>query len=156
MWQLDVLIQYKYLWGVSSTHSKLNIGVVSVRLHVQKVSHVRLCGPHRLLPTRLFCPWDSPGKNSRAGCPVFLQGIFPTQGSNLLSLVSPASAGRFFTLMPPGKPHVTLAEIIFESQTYYPRLLERRSTSYLMTPKRKMWKNPVKKVTHHLYLIWKF
>ena len=24
--------------------------------------------PHRWPPTRLFCPWDSPGKNSRVGC----------------------------------------------------------------------------------------
>ena len=30
-----------------------------------------------------FCPWDSPGKNSAVGCCFLLQGIFPTQGSNL-------------------------------------------------------------------------
>ena len=34
-------------------------------------------------PTRLPCPWDSPGKNSGVGCHSLLQGIFPTQGSNL-------------------------------------------------------------------------
>ena len=34
-------------------------------------------------PTRLLCPWDSPGKNTRVGCHFLLQGIFfPTQGSN--------------------------------------------------------------------------
>ena len=33
-------------------------------------------------PTRLFCPWDSPGKNAGAGCHFLLQGIFPTQGLN--------------------------------------------------------------------------
>ena len=31
---------------------------------------------------RLFCPWDSPGKNTGVGCHALLQGIFPTQGSN--------------------------------------------------------------------------
>ena len=31
---------------------------------------------------RLFCLWDSPGKNTRLGCHSLLQGIFPTQGSN--------------------------------------------------------------------------
>ena len=31
---------------------------------------------------RLLCPWDSPGKNTRVSCQFFLQGIFPTQGSN--------------------------------------------------------------------------
>ena len=32
--------------------------------------------------TRLLCPWDSLGKNTGVGCHFFLQGIFPTQGSN--------------------------------------------------------------------------
>ena len=40
---------------------------------------LRPCG---LQPTRLLCPWDSPGTNTGAGCHAFLQGIFPTQGSN--------------------------------------------------------------------------
>ena len=31
----------------------------------------------------LLCPWDSPGKNTGVGCRFLLQGIFPTQGSNL-------------------------------------------------------------------------
>ena len=35
-----------------------------------------------LHPTRLPCPWNSPGKNTRLGCYSFLQGIFPIQGSN--------------------------------------------------------------------------
>ena len=33
-------------------------------------------------PTRLLCPWDSPGKNAEAGSHSLLQGIFPTQGLN--------------------------------------------------------------------------
>ena len=32
--------------------------------------------------TRLLCPWNFPLKDSRVGCPLLLQGIFPTQGSN--------------------------------------------------------------------------
>ena len=51
---------------------------------------VKLFGPVRLFvtpwtpcaPTRLLCPWDSPGKNTGVGCHFLLQGIFPTQGSN--------------------------------------------------------------------------
>ena len=30
-------------------------------------------GPHRQQPTRLLCPWDSPGKNTRVGCHFLLQ-----------------------------------------------------------------------------------
>ena len=48
--------------------------------------------PHGLQPTRLLCPWNSPGKNTGVGCSALLQGIFPTQGSNQGLL-----HGRFFT-----------------------------------------------------------
>ena len=37
---------------------------------------------HALKPTRLLCPWDFPGKNTRMGCHFLLQGIFLTQGLN--------------------------------------------------------------------------
>ena len=29
--------------------------------------------PHRRPPTRLHCPWDSPGKNNGVGCHFLLQ-----------------------------------------------------------------------------------
>ena len=34
-------------------------------------------------PPSLFCKWDFPGKNTDMCCHFLLQGIFPTQGSNL-------------------------------------------------------------------------
>ena len=34
-------------------------------------------------PSRLLCPWDSPGKNTGVGCHALLQGILPTQGQSL-------------------------------------------------------------------------
>ena len=36
---------------------------------------------HGLWPVRFLCPWKSPCKNTEVGS--LLQGIFPTQGSNL-------------------------------------------------------------------------
>ena len=39
--------------------------------------------PHGLEPARLLCPWNSPSKNTGAGCYSLLQWIFLTQGSNL-------------------------------------------------------------------------
>ena len=39
--------------------------------------------PHELQPSRRLCPWNFPGKNTGMGCHFLLQGIFPTQGSNL-------------------------------------------------------------------------
>ena len=50
-----------------------------------------------LLPTRLLCPWNFPGKNIGAGCPFLLQGM------ELESLAPPALAGGFFTTASPGK-----------------------------------------------------
>ena len=65
---------------------------------VMKVKKVKVLVAQSCLtlcdPARPLCPWDSPGKNTGVGCHSLLQGIFPTQGSNLRS---PALAGRFFT-----------------------------------------------------------
>ena len=47
----------------------------------------------------LLCPWDFPGRKTGVGCHFFLQGIFPTQGSNPSLL-----AGGFFTTELLGKP----------------------------------------------------
>ena len=38
---------------------------------------------HGLQPTRLLCPWNSPGKNTGVGSYSLFQEIFPTQESNL-------------------------------------------------------------------------
>ena len=47
-----------------------------------------LCDPMDYNPSRLLCPWGSPGKKTGVGCHALLQGIFPTQGSSLMSLTS--------------------------------------------------------------------
>ena len=58
--------------------------------------------PHGQQPSRLLCPWNSPGKNTGVGSQSILLGIFPTQGlkhwvyCNLLQAVSVLSE-------PPGK-----------------------------------------------------
>ena len=39
--------------------------------------------PHGLQPTRLLCPWNFPGKNTRVCYLFLLHGILPTQGSSL-------------------------------------------------------------------------
>ena len=35
--------------------------------------------PHELQPA-MFCPWNSPAKNTGVGLHALLQGIFPTPG----------------------------------------------------------------------------
>ena len=52
----------------------------------------------------LLCPWHSPGKNARVGCHALLQGIFPTQGSNLSLVHLFRWQAGSLPLVPPGKP----------------------------------------------------
>ena len=42
-------------------------------LLLSRFSRVRLCATQRWQPTRLPCPWDSPGKNTGVGCHFLLQ-----------------------------------------------------------------------------------
>ena len=56
-----------------------------------------------LWPTRLLCPWDSPGKNTGVGCLALLQGIFWTQGSNQHLLCLLHWQVGSLSLVPPGK-----------------------------------------------------
>ena len=51
--------------------------------------------------SKLVCPWTSPGKNTGVGCHFLLQGIFPTQRSNLHLLHWQADS---LPLALPGKP----------------------------------------------------
>ena len=52
----------------------------------ESVSHSVLSNslrPQGLRSARLLCPWDSLGNNTGVGCHYLLEGIIPTQGSNL-------------------------------------------------------------------------
>ena len=54
---------------------------------------------HHSLP-RLLCPWNSPGKDTRVGCPAILQRICCALlwlDRTCISFMSPALAGGIFT-----------------------------------------------------------
>ena len=51
-------------------------------MHACVLTHIQLFVIPQIVPARLLCPLDSPGKNTRVGCHALLQGIFPTQESN--------------------------------------------------------------------------
>ena len=75
------------IYGVAQSPTRLKWLSSSSSNEVKKrkcqlLSHVRLF----LIPwteASLLCPWNSPGKNAGVRNHSFLQGIFPTQGSNL-------------------------------------------------------------------------
>ena len=69
---------------------------------------------------RTLCPWDSPGKNTGAGCHFLLQGIFQTQGLNLCFLH--LLHWQVGSLAPPGSPghcsYFTLYSILLITKIY--------------------------------------
>ena len=73
--------------------------------------------PHGLWPTKLLCPWDSPGKNTGVGCYALLQGIFPTQGIEPESPVVPALQADSSLLSHQGSPHRMDMQAIILSST---------------------------------------
>ena len=74
---------YNYVYYITHTHMYICVYKVNGGL-VAKLC-LALLQPHGLFcdPARLLFPWDSPGKNTGAGCHFLLQGIFLTQGLNL-------------------------------------------------------------------------
>ena len=71
-----------------------------LRCMLNHFSHV--WWPCGLKPTRVLCPLDFPVRNTKVGCHVLLQWIFPP-GIEPMSLKSHALAGGFFTTSATGK-----------------------------------------------------
>ena len=73
------MVQINLIWVPSLLTSTGNDATATAKATSVVSDSVR---SHRQQPTRLSCPWDSPGKNTGVGCHFLLQRIFPTQGSN--------------------------------------------------------------------------
>ena len=72
-----------HLWGLLLAKNRIfAFSLAFVCLHSHSAVSDSL-QPHGLYPTRLLCPWDSPGKNTGVGCHFLLQGSFPTLGLKL-------------------------------------------------------------------------
>ena len=54
---------------------------------------------HRLIPARLFCPWDFPDKDTRVGCHLFPRRPSWSRDQTYISTI----AGGFLTTEPSGK-----------------------------------------------------
>ena len=66
-------------WHSLLTDLKVDLGESEIGSHSVVSDSV---WPHGLEPTRLLCPWNSPGKNTGVGHHALLQRIFPIQGLN--------------------------------------------------------------------------
>ena len=89
------IVKDREAWGAAVQGSKELDRTEQQRYY--KCMHIQLCPT--LTPWTvacgLLCPWDFPDRNTGVGFHSLLQGIFPTQGSNL-HLLFPALAGGFF------------------------------------------------------------
>ena len=100
---LEMVLQRIIIWRhhrVSQTRAERSLGHLKnlkwpfVTVYLYVFACVFVCAdaqscllqPHGLQPVRLLYPWDFPGKNTWVGCHFLLQGIFPTQESNLCLL----------------------------------------------------------------------
>ena len=84
-----------YIWiGVSVTrvHVFVNINSKKWKWSLSVVSDS--LQPHGLQPTRLLCPWNSPGKNTVVGSFLFSRVSFQPRDRTQLSCI----ADRFFTV----------------------------------------------------------
>ena len=69
---------------VANSNDNVLIYVVNVRIHLSIMhNQYTYINVYVCVYTRLFCLWNFPGKNTRAGCHSLFQEISPTQGSNL-------------------------------------------------------------------------
>ena len=66
--------------------------LMSVLLLLRRFSRVRLVRPYGRQPTRLPCPWDSPGKNTGVGCHFLLQCVKVKSLSRVRLLATPWTA----------------------------------------------------------------
>ena len=104
-------------------------------------SHVDSLQGYGLQPTRLLCPWDSPGKNTGVGCHALLQGILLTQRSNWPLLYLLHLWAGSLPLVPYGKPKNGSRDNHVSSIHIYHYSMSPSLTSLLFqsTPKKMLW-----------------
>ena len=95
----------------------ITISIISESEVAQSCSTLR---PWGLQPTRLLCPWDSPGKNTGVGCHSLLQGIFPTQESNPGLLYCRQTQADALTSEPPGSPYPSYRHHLMDCYSAFP------------------------------------
>ena len=81
----------------------IKINITSAVLCLVAQSYPTLCDPMDCSPPGSSVHGDFPGQNTGVGCHALLQGIFPTQGSNLRLLCLLHWQEGSLPLAPPGK-----------------------------------------------------
>ena len=100
-----------------SPHSSASISKFVHACMPSHFSHVRLSVIIWAVAWQAPWPWDSSNKNTGVGCHALLQGIFPTQGSNLRLPASPALQKDSLPTEPPSKSISKFTEAVMGLST---------------------------------------
>ena len=85
--QVNYLVTSSAYFSIWFPSPPILIVLYILRMHAQSPqSCLTLCDPTDCRSPGVLCPWDFLGKNTGVGCHFLLQGIFLTQGSNLVPL----------------------------------------------------------------------
>ena len=87
---LNILCSIQILWCfLRKPHNNHFRADEELRAHMHSESPVvsDSLWPHGLYPSRLLCPWDSPGQNTGMGCHALLQGSSWSRGRTHISCI---------------------------------------------------------------------
>ena len=80
--------------------------------------------PHRQQPTRLLCPWDSPGKCTGVGCHFFLHwSSLPRDWTQVSHIV-----GRHFTVWASREADITEMQLQWDITTHVLEWIKKKKT----------------------------
>ena len=82
-------------------------------LLLSRFSRVWLCVTHRWQPTRLLCPWDSPGKNTGVDCRFLLQ-CMKVKGESEVAQSCPTLRNPMDCSLPGSSVHGSLQARVLE------------------------------------------
>ena len=80
--QISAFLWNKCFFGDTGELVWSYLNLSDVKIRKMKLNESHLVVSESLWPHGLYGPWNSPGQNTGVGSLFFLQGIFPTQGSN--------------------------------------------------------------------------
>ena len=109
----STLYQMYAIWRRNKVIYDQTMQILTQRFLSVSVAQSRptLCDPMDCMqPTRLFCPWNSPDKNTRVGNHSLLQGDLPNLG---IKLRSPALQADSVPSEPSGKSYKCLGLLIY-------------------------------------------
>ena len=122
---IQPFLKNRNTWGAHQTCETREETPRRVSMYVLSCSVVsNYLQPQGLQPGKLFCSWNSPGKNTGVGYCALLQRNLPNAGIKPTPPASPALQADSSPIEPLGKPRISIKTSLFISAN-----LRRKETS---------------------------